>query len=80
MSDPDFSKVTFKVNAAGSWATLVHCSTERYDEVKAACAVIAQASGQRVRFKVVDAEGGEIEFYGPQAYGHYGWRESKGGW
>lgn len=57
----DFSRVTFKVNCSGSWANLVACDTKHYDEVKAACAVIAQAGG--VRFKVLDADGGEIECY-----------------
>jgi hypothetical protein len=60
--DPDFSKVTFKVNAAGSWANLVTCDAVRIDEVKKACEVIAK--GSRIKFKYVDADGGTCEVYG----------------
>ena len=37
-------KVTFKVNASGSWANLVTCDVERIDEVKKACEVLAKGS------------------------------------
>lgn len=60
----DFSTVTFKVNTAGSWANLVGVPTERYDEAKAACTALAKAAGDRVKFKILDAAGGEIESYG----------------
>ena len=43
-TEPDFSRVTFKVNGSGSWANLATVTTEHYDEVKAACEVIAKAS------------------------------------
>lgn len=75
--DPDFSRVTFKVNTAGSWANLVTCDTDRVEEVKAACAIIA--SGSRVKFKYVDACGGTIEEYGPShRTGLRDWRAPKG--
>lgn len=61
--DKDFSKVLFKVNTSGSWANLVLVDYDRYEAVKAACEVIAGAG--RVRFKVLDADGGIIEQYGP---------------
>lgn len=61
--DPDFSRVAFKINVSGSWATLVTCGTERVDDVKAACEVIANA-GNGAKFKILDAAGGEIESYG----------------
>lgn len=73
----DFSRVTFKVNAAGSWATLVPCDAERIEEIKKACAVIGAASGGRVTFKMVDAEGGTIEQYGAVGYGRHGWYEPR---
>lgn len=75
--DKDFSSVTFKVNCSGSWANLVVCSSGHYDEVKKACEVIAKASGERVRFKVVDADGGTIEQYGRASMGSYGWHEPR---
>ena len=61
--DPDFSRVTFKVNVSGSWANLVTCDTDRIDDVKAACETIAKA-GNGAKFKILDAVGGEIEYYG----------------
>lgn len=63
--DRDFSTVTFKVNTAGSWANLVTVPIERYDEAKAACSALADAASGRVKFKIVDQAGGEIEYYGP---------------
>lgn len=72
----DFSRVTFKVNAAGSWATLVTCDADRIDEVKKACETIARAG--RVKFKYVDAEGGVLEDYGyDRRNGTYRWHEPK---
>lgn len=71
----DFTRVTFKVNAAGSWATLVNCGGDEVDVVKAACAVIAKAG--HVKFKYVDAAGGTIEGYGPDRHGRYDWRTPK---
>lgn len=61
--DPDFSRVTFKVNVSGSWANLVTCDTDKIDAVKAACETIAKA-GNGAKFKILDAAGGEIESYG----------------
>lgn len=60
--DPDFSRVKFKINVSGSWASLVTCDTDRMDEVKAACETIAKA-GNGAKFKILDADGGEIESY-----------------
>jgi hypothetical protein len=61
--DPDFTRVTFKINVSGSWANLVTCDSGRIDEVKAACEIIAKA-GNGAKFKILDAAGGEIESYG----------------
>ena len=61
-TDRDASRVSFKVNAAGSWANLVTCDPDRIGAVKAACEVIAN-SGTGAKFKMLDASGGEIETY-----------------
>ncbi len=65
MADKDFSRVQIKVNTAGSWANVVSCSVAHYAEVKVALEVLAKAQGRNVRFKILDAEGGVIELYGP---------------
>ena len=77
--DPDFSKVTFKVNTSGSWANLVTCDADRVDEVKKACEVIAK--GSRIKFKYVDAAGGTIEEFGYVMNGYHGvcWHQPKRG-
>jgi hypothetical protein len=73
--DPDFTRVTFKINTSGSWANLVTCSTDQIDEVKASCEKIAKAGvNGGAKFKIVDAAGGEIERYG------YNPRSCKTGW
>jgi len=61
----DFSRVQLKINTAGSWANVISYPVDRYVEVKEACEVLAEAQGRNVRFKIVDAEGGTIELYGP---------------
>ncbi len=79
MSERDFTQVTLKVNCSGSWANLLVCPSEHYDEVKAACVILATAAGQRVKFKALDAAGGLLEEYGPLRNGGlYGWHEPKG--
>lgn len=74
----DFGRVAFKVNVSGSWANLVTCDTDRIDEVKAACETIAKA-GNGAKFKILDAAGGEIEYYGPNRRGGglSKWQEGK---
>ena len=77
--EKDFSFVMFKINVSGSWANLVFCHVDRYDEVKAACGVLAKAGRGSARFKVLDADGGVIEHYGPQKpNGSYEWRNGPG--
>lgn len=61
----DFSVVAIKVNCSGSWANLVTVPAARYDEVKAACTVLAGAHRGPIRFKAIDAAGGVIEEYSP---------------
>lgn len=74
--DKDFSFVMFKINVSGSWANLVFCHVDDYDEVKAACGVLARAGRGQIRFKVLDADGGVIEHYGPQKpNGSLEWRD-----
>lgn len=76
--DKDFSYVQFKVNVSGSWANLVSCHVDHYDEVKAACGVLARACRGSIRFKVLDAEGGVIEQYAPlPPNGSPSWHEPK---
>ena len=65
MPEKDFSRVMFKVNVSGSWANICYCPATRYDEVKAACEVLATGHGGSIRFKAVDADGGVIEQYAP---------------
>lgn len=73
--DRDFTRVTFKVNTAGSWANLCTCDGDRIDEVKAACEIIAKAG--RAKFKYVDADGGVIEEYNGRVDV---WRTPKARW
>lgn len=74
--EKDFSRVLLKINTAGSWANVVSFDVARLDEVKAACVVLANAQGRSVRFKILDAEGGVIEQYGPvKPHGHVSWHE-----
>lgn len=63
--DKDFSRVQFKVNVAGSWANLVNVQANRYEDVKAACAVLASAHGPglSIKFKALDADGGLLEIF-----------------
>jgi hypothetical protein len=63
--EKNFSRVLLKVNTAGSWANVVSYDVARYDEVKAAAEVLAKANGRSIRFKILDADGGVIEQYGP---------------
>lgn len=75
----DFSKVTIKLNASGSWANLAVVDVERLEEAKTACETLAvlHRSGS-LRFKTLDAEGGVIEQYGPTGCnGMPAWHEPK---
>ncbi|MFA7269860.1 MAG: hypothetical protein WC073_10990 [Sterolibacterium sp.] len=63
MMDKDFPRVEFKVNTSGSWANLAVIHAGLYDEVKAACVIIAKASFQKIKFKALNADGGVIEVY-----------------
>lgn len=65
LPERDFSRVQLKINTAGSWANVISYDVKHYDVVKAACEVLAKAQGRNVHFKIVDAEGGTIELYGP---------------
>ena len=56
----DKRSVLFKVNCSGAWANLVRCERDRADEVKAACEIIAQASGGSIAFKAGDFVSGEV--------------------
>lgn len=58
---PDFTRCQLKVNAAGSWANVLTLTTEDYDRVKTACLTLAECAEGRVRFKLLDADGGILE-------------------
>jgi hypothetical protein len=59
--DLDFSKVHLKANAYGSWMNVLVCDADRMDKVRAACQVLMKHSIRRLKFKFLDANGGEIE-------------------
>lgn len=61
-TDPDFGKIKLKLNASGSWANVGVFRVDDYDRVKTACLILAESSTSRLKFKLVDAVGGELEF------------------
>lgn len=65
MAEKDFNRAVFKINVAGSWASLVYCHADQYDQVKAACETLASAHRGSIRFKALDAAGDVIEEYSP---------------
>ena len=64
--DKDFTRVQVKIKVAGSWANLVYCSVDHYDEVKLTCEQLAKIHQGSINFKIVDADGGTIEQYTPK--------------
>lgn len=76
--DKDFSLIQFKINVSGSWANLVNCHVDHYEQVKDACETLAQCHGGSINFKALDAEGGLLELY-TYKNGRTGWITS-GGW
>lgn len=60
-ADPDFEKVTLKLNASGSWCNAGVFRADDYDRVKTACLILAETSTSRMKFKLLDAAGGELE-------------------
>lgn len=74
MFDKDFSRILIKVNVSGSWANLVNCPADRFEDVKAHCEALAKAHRGCIRFKALDADGGVIEQYAPtKPNGHTCW-------
>lgn len=61
-TDPDFEKIRLKLNASGSWVSGGVFRVDDYDRVKTACLILAESSTSRMKFKLVDAVGGELEF------------------
>lgn len=60
-TDSDFSKVQLKCNTAGSWLNVCKFDTNDYDRIKTACVVLSECAVGRIKFKLMDADGGEIE-------------------
>lgn len=60
-ADPDFEKVTLKLNTSGSWCNAGVFRSDDYDRVKTACLILAETSTCRMKFKLLDAAGGELE-------------------
>lgn len=75
-TDPDFEKVTLKLNAAGSWANVGVFRADDYDRVKTACLILAECATGRLKFKLLDAAGGELEFLSTGIMGVPQWRSS----
>lgn len=61
MDDKDFTHCQLKVNAAGSWANVLDLKTDDYERVKAACETLENCAEGRLRFKLLDADGGLLE-------------------
>jgi hypothetical protein len=78
-TDPDFSKVTLKLNASGSWCNVGVFRLDDYDRVKTASLILAECTTGRLKFKLVDAEGGELEFLECKQPGGLNWRKPGGG-
>ena len=59
--EPDFTVCQLKVNAAGSWANVANVTSADYDKVKEACLMLAKCALGRLKFKLLDADGGILE-------------------
>lgn len=60
-TDPDFSEVDLKINAAGSWCNAGKFSSDHYDAIKEHCLALGKAASGKLNFKLVDAAGGTLE-------------------
>ena len=59
--EPDVTVCQLKVNAAGSWANVANVTSADYDRVKTACLMLAECAIGRLKFKLLDADGGILE-------------------
>ena len=66
--DKDFTEMQLKLNSSGSWSNVLRCGVAREQEVKAACEALVKASIGRLKFKLLDAAGGELAHLGPPSY------------
>jgi hypothetical protein len=73
---PDFSKVKLKLNASGSWCNVGVFRLGDYDRVKTACLILAESSTSRLKFKLVDAEEGELELLEYKLPSGLNWRKT----
>lgn len=76
-TDHDFSNVTLKLNASGSWCNVGVFRVDDYDRVKTACLILAETATGRLKFKLVDADGGELEFLEYKLPNGLIWRKTK---
>lgn len=60
-TDRDFTEVSLKANASGSWMNVLTCKSEDCDAVKRACETLVKAARSRLKFKLLDVAGGELE-------------------
>jgi len=74
-TDPDFEKITLKLNASGSWCNVSRFRADDCDRVKTACMILAETATGRLKFKLVDAQGGELEFLEYKLPGGLNWRK-----
>lgn len=72
-TERDFTEVSLKANASGSWMNVLTCKSEDYDAVKRACETLVKAARSRLKFKLLDAAGGELEFLD----GLKGWKRGR---
>lgn len=75
-TDSDFSKVQLKCNTRGSWFNVGRFDTNDYDRIKTACVVLSECAVGRIKFKLIDADGGEIETLQRNNYGQQVWVRS----
>lgn len=52
---------SLKINAAGSWANVLRCRPEQLPAVRDACEILVGAAESRIKFKLLDADGIEVE-------------------
>lgn len=74
--EPDFTTFELKVNAAGSWAKVGSFNVADEVAVKMACLTLAENCRHRVKFKTMDADGGELEMLSYKTNGGLCWRDA----
>lgn len=52
---------SLKINAAGSWANCIQCRPDRLPAVRDACEILSSSAEGRIKFKLLDPNGVEVE-------------------